>query len=135
MLFLGREVVDDTHLFLVRKVVISISTFDAYGGEMLPAKRRKQEEIDHPVFVRTEFGVGHIDLQNPLLGIFYGLFEGDFPVALVLLFEFFHGRKSLLRRGVRRFEITQSNIVVVDTEIVCHFACGDRSRIISHSSV
>lgn len=61
------------------------------------AKRRKQEEIDHPVFVRTEFGVGHIDLQNPLLGIFYGLFEGDFPVALVLLFEFFHGRKSLLR--------------------------------------
>ena len=67
----------------------------------------------------------HIDLQNPLLGIFYGLFEGDFPVALVLLFEFFHGRKSLLRRGVRRFEITQSNIVVVDTEIVCHFACGD----------
>ena len=92
---LGGKIGDDVHLVLVLKVVVGFFCLYTHSLKMFLAKKWEHEEINHPVLVCAKLGFRHIDLQDLLFGILYGLFLRNLLVALVLFLQLFQSGKRL----------------------------------------
>lgn len=92
---LGGKIGDDVHLVLVLKVVVGFFCLYTHSLKMFPAKKWEHEEINHPVLVCAKLGFRHIDLQNLLFGVLYGLFLRNLLVALVLFLQFSIGETTV----------------------------------------